>query len=138
MEKKVEEVMSRSLQFIDEKASLQDAHDHMSKRNIRHLLIGDGLGKITGLISDRDVKKFISPFATAQSATDRDKATLAIEVGKIMTKKVITAKTGDKLKNVVEVMLQKRISGVPILDESGKGVGIITITDVLKLMLTML
>jgi CBS domain-containing protein len=90
------------------------------------------------MISDRDIKKYVSPFAGASSATDRDKATLKIEVQKVMTKTLVTLKPDDKVKQAAEVMLQKHINGVPVVDADGKGVGIVTSTDLLRLLISML
>ena len=139
MTKRVAEIMVKGLQFIDSRATLHDAHKLMVARNIRHLLVHQAPnGSLLGILSDRDIKKCVSPFATASTATDRDKATLDIEVSKVMTKTVVTAKPDDKVQQVAETMLQKRISGIPVVDESGKAVGIVTSTDLMRLLISLL
>lgn len=132
MSKRADEVMSKTLRLVDAKASIQDALEEMTRLNIRHLLVVDAGGKLAGIISDRDIKRYTSPFATATSATERDKATLKLEVGRVMAKNVLHAKHTDSFKTVVEMMLQKKFSAVPICDEEKKPVGIITSTDVMR------
>ena len=139
MTKLAEDIMNRQMRYVESSATLQEAHDLMSQYSIRHLLVQEPkTSKLVGMISDRDIKKFISPFATATSATDRDKATLQIEVAKVMVKNLITAKPKDKVSSVVDIILQKKISAVPVVDPQGKAVGIITTTDALKLLMTLL
>lgn len=138
MTKKVDDLMSKSLKYVDAKTSLQVAHNEMATQSIRHLLIKDDAGKLVGLISDRDIKKYVSPFANAASATDRDKATLNIEVGKVMTKTLITGKAGDKVQTLAETMIQKRISAIPIVADDGKAIGIVTSTDMIRLLIGLL
>jgi len=137
--RKIEDAMSRQVRWIDATASLKEAHELMSRHAIRHLLIQDkATGKLAGILSDRDVKKFVSPFAAASSASDRDKATLNVEVGKVMVKNIITAKAGEKVSSVVDTMMQKKISAVPIVDEDNRAIGIFTTTDAMKLLMTLL
>ncbi len=52
-----------------------------------------------------------------------------IHVSDIMTEHVITLNQKTPLKDVVHIMLRDLISGVPIVDDSGKLQGIITLTD---------
>ena len=51
----------------------------------------------------------------------------------IMTKDVVTVTPSTSLKEVCKILKEKRISGVPVVDEGGKIAGIVTITDVLKI-----
>lgn len=132
---KVEDIMSRSLKSMPESATLLQVHKEMETSNIHHIVITDDAGKPSGIVSDRDVKKFISPFIGSKHATDKDNATGGIKVSSITASPVITCKVGDTVKNVTEQMLQKTIHAVPITGENGKLVGIVTSTDLLKLLL---
>ena len=49
-----------------------------------------------------------------------------------MTKKVITTALNSPLSEVAEIMAKNRIKGTPVLDDDGKLVGMVTLTDVLK------
>ena len=49
-----------------------------------------------------------------------------------MTKKVITTTLNAPLSEVAEIMAKNTIKGIPVLDDSGRLVGMVTLTDVLK------
>jgi len=49
----------------------------------------------------------------------------------IMTKNVITVAKDDTVENVIKLLLEKKISGVPVVDESNKVVGIVSETDLI-------
>ena len=54
-------------------------------------------------------------------------------VKEIMTKEVITVSPGASLKEIGEILKEKRISGVPVVEE-GKILGVITLTDLLRIL----
>ncbi len=55
-------------------------------------------------------------------------------VEEIMTKEVITVSPNTPLKEVGELFKEKRISGMPVVDEKGDIVGVITLTDLMKIL----
>lgn len=54
----------------------------------------------------------------------------------VMTREVITAKKEMLLTDVMEVLLEKRISGIPIVDDQGRLEGIVTEIDLVNSMLS--
>lgn len=52
----------------------------------------------------------------------------------MMTRSVITVKKEMSLASLSEMILQKKISGVPVADDGGKVIGIVTATDLFTLM----
>ncbi len=57
-----------------------------------------------------------------------------MQVKDIMTTDVITVSPETSLKEVGALLKEKRISGVPVVDDAGALVGIITLTDMLKVL----
>lgn len=55
-----------------------------------------------------------------------------LTAGDIMTRRVVTATADAPLQGVIRTMLDQRISGVPVLDGSGRMVGILTEGDLLR------
>ncbi|MDD4894604.1 MAG: CBS domain-containing protein [Candidatus Omnitrophica bacterium] len=53
-------------------------------------------------------------------------------ISEIMTKEVVTISPDVLLKDAAEVFRDKRISGIPVVNDDGRVVGIITLTDMLK------
>lgn len=54
-------------------------------------------------------------------------------VKELMTKDVITVSPQTTLKEVGKIFKEKRISGVPVVDDTGNIVGIVTVTDILTI-----
>lgn len=52
----------------------------------------------------------------------------------IMTEHVVTAKITDPIKDIVHLMLRDRISGMPVIDENEKVCGVITTTDLFRIL----
>ncbi len=50
----------------------------------------------------------------------------------IMSKPALSARETDMVKAVLELLAEKRISGVPVVDEDGKVIGVISDTDVIR------
>ena len=141
MGRKISEIMSKRLETIGKEATLSEAARQMKDKSVRHLLVVDrASGVFLGLVSDRDLKKFISPFIGSPRATPQDNATASIEVGKIMTDKdkVVTSSGDEELKSVVEKMLMKKFGCIPVVDAAGRAIGIVTRTDFLKVLLPFL
>ncbi|MBU1852864.1 MAG: CBS domain-containing protein [Candidatus Omnitrophica bacterium] len=57
-----------------------------------------------------------------------------MKVKDIMTKDVITVTHKTSLKELVSILKEKRIHGVPVVGEDGVLVGVITLTDMLKIL----
>lgn len=129
------ELMNRQLATCSADATLQEAHDLMEQKHTHHVLITDAEDKLVGILSDRDIKKFVSPFAGSQLETARDKATLALKVKNIMSRNAVTISPQKSIKACITKMLENNIHSLPVLDEHGKLIGIVTATDVFKFVL---
>jgi acetoin utilization protein AcuB len=141
MGKKVSEVMTKRLVTVESTTTLTEASKIMREKSIRHLIVIDSSsGAFLGMMSDRDVKKFMSPFIGSTRATPQDMATAQIEVGKVMVSKdkVVAAKPDEEVKSAVDKMLTKKFGSLPVLDEQGKAIGIVTRGDMLKLLMSFL
>jgi acetoin utilization protein AcuB len=127
--------MIRPVKTIKTGAKLIEAHTMMSGMGIHHLLVVDAAGKLVGVLSDRDIKKFASPFAGSKVEDENDRATLSLPVERIMSKKVISVGPEATVKQCLETLLQKSIHALPVVDDTGKLLGLVTVTDILKLFL---
>lgn len=51
----------------------------------------------------------------------------------LMTRDVITITPESSLKDACKILREKRISGLPVIDASGHIVGIVTVTDIMRI-----
>ena len=105
--------------------SVRQALNIMSEKNIGAIIVVDNNDFPVGIFSERDYARKI--ILKGKSSKD----TLLDEV---MTKELITVTRDYKIDQCMEIMNEKRIRHLPVL-ENKKIVGIISIGDVLKIMI---
>tara|TARA_B100000929_G_scaffold184645_1_gene146219 strand:- start:297 stop:731 length:435 start_codon:yes stop_codon:yes gene_type:complete len=110
---------------ISKDQSVRQALVLMSEKNIGAIIIVDNKDFPIGIFSERDYARKI--ILKGKSSKD----TLLEEV---MTKELITITRNHKIEQCIEIMTEKRIRHLPIL-ENNKIVGIISIGDVLKIII---
>jgi acetoin utilization protein AcuB len=101
-----------------------------------HLLVLDDRKKLSGIVSDRDLLKALSPHVGSAAETARDLATLNKRVHQIMSRNLLTLHPRAAVGAAVQLFLEHPISCIPIVDEEFKPVGIVSWRDVLKSTLT--
>ncbi len=114
---------NRQIWTISKDQSVRQALVLMSEKNIGAIIIIDNNDFPIGIFSERDYARKI--ILKGKSSKD----TLLDEV---MTKKLITVTRDFKIDLCMEIMTEKRIRHLPVL-ENKKIVGIISIGDVLKI-----
>ena len=116
---------NRQIWTISKDQSVRQALILMSEKNIGAIIIVDNNDFPIGIFSERDYARKI--ILKGKSSKD----TLLDEV---MTKELITVTRDYKIDQCMEIMNEKRIRHLPVL-ENKKIVGIISIGDVLKIMI---
>ena len=116
---------NRQIWTISKDKSVMQALILMSEKNIGAIIIVDNNDFPIGIFSERDYARKI----VLKGKSSKD--TLLDEV---MTKELITVTRDYKIDQCMEVMNEKRIRHLPVL-ENKKIVGIISIGDVLKIMI---
>lgn len=97
-----------------------------------HLLVTGENGTLRGVISDRDLLRALSPYVGTMSETARDSASLNKRVHQIMSRKPVTLKGDATVADAIALLLEHRISCIPIVNDDFKPVGIVSWRDVLK------
>ena len=116
---------NRQIWTISKDQSVMQALILMSEKNIGAIIIVDNNDFPIGIFSERDYARKI----VLKGKSSKD--TLLDEV---MTKELITVTRDYKIDQCMEIMTEKRIRHLPVL-ENKKIVGIISIGDVLKIMI---
>src|SRR5580700_12239647 len=104
--------------------------------NFHHLLVVDEHEKLSGVLSDRDLLRALSPYVGSAAETARDLATLNKRVHQIMTRHPITLRPESGISEAVNLLLMHGISCIPIVDDKLKPVGIVSWRDLLKSLAT--
>ncbi|WP_372681912.1 CBS and ACT domain-containing protein [Desulfosarcina sp.] len=123
--------MSKPVVTIEKDDAMQRAATLMKEKRIRLLPVVDK-GKLCGILSDRDLKR-----ASASDATSLDVHELLyliskIKVADIMTRDVVTVHQDWTVEEAADLMLARKISGAPVVNDQGQLCGVITQTDLFK------
>jgi CBS domain-containing protein len=108
-------------------ATVRDLLDVLARNRIGAVVVasGDGSsnGAIAGIVSERDVVRHLR--ASGASILDRP-------VSHIMTTDVVTCRRETAVEELMSTMTDRRIRHVPVVDDAGTLVGIVSIGDLVK------
>ncbi|HEV3259658.1 MAG TPA: KpsF/GutQ family sugar-phosphate isomerase [Gemmataceae bacterium] len=112
-------------------ASCQDtvrevfARVRLRGRRTGAVMLTDGNGRLCGLFTDSDLARLFE---------QRRDAALDKPIREVMTPDPITVPAGARVAAAVEVLRQRKISELPVIDADGRPVGLIDITDLIGLL----
>ena len=121
MERLVKILAKRDCIRINHKDSIQKTSSVMSEKNIGCLPVVDTNDQLVGIISERDIAR----------KTSKSDFSPNIEIENIMTKNVVTCDSNASAFDLLEIMSDKKIRHIPIVDNN-KLLGIISIGDVVN------
>jgi acetoin utilization protein AcuB len=133
----VGERMTRNPLTVREETSIDDALHLMRERKLRRLPVLDAGGRMVGIVSDKDLLHASPSPATSLSVYELHYLLSKLTVKSVMSSPVITVEPGTPLEEAARIMVDNRIGGLPVM-EGGKLTGIITETDVFKILLELL
>jgi CBS domain-containing protein len=107
---------------IEADASVSEAVKQMVAANVASLLVSEG-GEITGIITERDYLRRV----TVEGRTDQ-----GTSVREIMSSPLIVVTPQTSIDECMALMTDRRIRHLPVVDDQGEVMGIISIGDVVK------
>jgi CBS domain-containing protein len=117
---KVSEVMHKGAETVDPDASLASIAKLMRDRDIGAVPVVKN-GKLMGIVTDRDV--------TIRALADgRDVD--ALKARDVMTSEVTSCRESDDAERAIETMEAEQIRRLPVLDGSGRLVGMVSLGDI--------
>ncbi len=132
----IKDWMTKDVITVDPEASMMRAAKLMKEKNIRRLPVVDDKGKLVGMLSDRDVKEASPSKATTLDVHELYYLLSEIKVKNIMTPTPLTIQETDTVVKCAAIMHDKKISGLPVLNERGELVGIMTQNEVYRVLLS--
>jgi CBS domain-containing protein len=109
----------------------------MRQHGIRHLPVVES-GRLVGMISRGDLRE-----ASITASINADQYELhfllsKLTVAKLMSRKVYTVTADAFVVHAAELMTEHKIAGLPVVDEKGGVIGIVTDSDLLRMLVTKL
>ncbi|WP_340678879.1 CBS domain-containing protein [Paraglaciecola sp.] len=127
----IEKLMSKPIVTVELDDTLKVVKHIFERAKFHHLLVVEK-DVLYGVISDRDLLKAISPHIGTPNETPHDTVTLNKRVHQIMTRKPITLPPQADVYAAIKIFNQHSISCIPIVNDKGRPVGIISWRDILR------
>jgi CBS domain-containing membrane protein len=140
----VSKVMTRAVVTVAPDADLQEVTRLLGENNVSGLPVVDAAGRVVGLISEADV---LSMTGVKRGHTFKDVVRHVLgeaeptqqkgsTVADFMTSPAITVRPDTDVREAARMVDEKRIKRLPVVDEQGRLVGIVSRADMLKVVRT--
>lgn len=131
----VKHYMSRNVVTIDADDSMQHAASLMKEHKLSMLPVMNR-GELVGIITDGDLKRASASDATTLDVHEILYLIAKIKIKDIMTKTPITVHPDCTTEEAAQILMDKKISGVPVVDSAEEIVGIITKDDLFRVLIS--
>lgn len=128
--------MSRNVFTITPEDSMQDAVYLMREHKVRTLPVVKN-DEVVGIVSETDIKRASASDATGLDVHEILYLISKIKIKDIMSKNPITVHEDLTVEETAEILMKEKISGVPVLDNEGKILGIITRDDLFNVLISL-
>jgi len=131
----VRDWMTRNVITLGLKTTVVDAAEIMRTKKVRQFPVIDEKGRLAGIVSDRDIRDAMpSKYLPGDTVTGGTLASL--RAADIMTAEPTTVSPITPMDMVASILMRHKFGGLPVADEAGRIVGIITVADVLRFLCT--
>ena len=145
----VSEVMSSNPITVKPKTPLKEAIKILAEKHISGLPVVDDNGKLVGIVSETDLmwqESGVTPppyimlldsiiFLENPGRYEKEiHKALGETVEEIMTKNPLTTRSQEQLSATAKLMNERSIHRLPVVDENGKVIGILTRGDIIRAM----
>lgn len=144
------EVMTRDVVTVNRAASVTDVARLLVEHKVSGLPVVDEEHRVVGMITEGDLiykdKKVHMPafleilggviyLENPQRIVNDLKKMTATKVAEVMTSKVYTVKEDATMEDIATIMVERQVNRLPVVDQAGKLVGIISRQDLVKVMI---
>ncbi|MTI48659.1 CBS domain-containing protein [Sporosalibacterium faouarense] len=141
------DIMTKEVISVNEENTVEEVLRIIVENKISGVPVVDEDNKVKGIVSesdlmfkDRDISSppFIPIFEgfilleSIKKFEEKLRKKVAYKVKDIMTKPVIKVEEHEEVHEIANIMLEKQVNRVPVVDEEGRLVGIVSRSDILK------
>ncbi len=133
------DVMRTDVIWGTDEETVEDLINKMQRHDCGYVLIGPK-GKLEGIVSKSDVRGALSPYLQtifAKWRTPMDIATLQIKARWVMNRPVRTVRPDASIGAVMHAMMEHGGRCMPVVDEKGQVLGIVTVFDLFHALLSL-
>lgn len=116
----VGQLMSSSLHTVTPDTLVEDAAQLLLDEGIGSVVVVDGDERVEGILTTTDFVRIVA------ERKPKDQT----PVSEYMTADVVTTTAETSIRDVADDMIEHGFHHTPVVDEDGKGIGIVTTTDI--------
>ena len=141
-DKPITEVMTRKVISLNPDMPIAQAWERMLKRLVKAMPVVDEGQRVLGMLTDEDLISKAGLLTHLSVASRLDEQTIndqlavlrtsSLRVKDVMTKPAITAHVGESLGVTAARMAKHEIKRLPVVDDSGKMMGVVSRVDILR------
>ncbi|MEL6408680.1 MAG: CBS domain-containing protein [Chloroflexota bacterium] len=125
--------MTENVITINRNAPISNAHRVMKQNDIRRLPVIEN-DKLVGIITIGDVREASPSDATTLSIWELNYLWAQLTVERVMTTDLLTVTPTTPVLDAAELMLEHKVSGLPVVESDGTLVGILTESDIFRML----
>jgi len=127
--------MAADVITVDEDTPMMKASIIMKEKKIRSLPIVNKTGKLSGIVTDRDLRDASPSKASTLDVYELNYLISTIKIKDIMTKNLVFVRPDETVEFAAILMLENKISSLPVINDKDSLIGIITQTDIFKVLI---
>ncbi|MEW6009287.1 MAG: CBS domain-containing protein [Candidatus Omnitrophota bacterium] len=142
---RIRDVIVKETRTIAADMNVKDALELLFKHEISGLPVVDNENKLVGMFTEKDILSYVLPSyieKVGKFIYEEDPKSMRkkfqdlsnVKVSQLMRKSVVTTTEDTNLSEAARIMLTQKARRLPVVDKSGKLVGIVARVDILKAM----
>ena len=130
----VSSIMSSQMLTVHKAQKVSEVYALLTENQIHHVPVVSGK-KLIGMISSTDMMRLsLSSYGTPDSAIT-EYLDSQFSIADVMTTKLTTIKPGEPIRSAAKKLSTGAFHSLPVVEEDGNLVGIVTTTDLVKYLL---
>lgn len=130
----VREWMTSPVETASPETPVSDAYNTMMKKGIRRLAVAQGT-HLVGIVTLGDLREARPSPASSLSIYELNYLLSKLTIGQVMTHNPFTITLDTPIQKAARIMMERKVSGLPVMDAENRIVGIITESDIFRMLI---
>ncbi len=131
----VKDWMSTTLLTVEHDANIMDTFRLMKNNKIRRLPVMKDK-RLIGIVTLGDIREARPSNASALSVWENNFLLMKLLVREVMTYNPVSIAPTDTIQDAAQLMMERKIGGLPVVNEAGNLVGILTESDIFRMVVS--
>ena len=121
--------------IVEHNTSIMDTYKKMKTNNVRRLPVMKNK-RLIGIVTLGDIREARPSNASALSVWENNYLLTKLLVREVMTFNPLTVSPTDSMQSAAQLMLERKIGGLPVVSDEGNLVGILTESDIFRMVVS--